>query len=64
MERSFYYFSVVTLTTTGYGGILAMSNAARTLAMAEALIGQLYTAILIARLVSLHVETKREKRRE
>jgi hypothetical protein len=41
-----------------------MSNAARTLAMAEALIGQLYTAILIARLVSLHVETKREKRRE
>ena len=30
--------------------------------MMEALIGQLYTAILIARLVSLHVETKREKR--
>jgi len=64
MDRSFYYFSVVTLTTTGYGDILAMSNAARTLAMAEALIGQLYTAILIARLVSLHVATKREKRGE
>jgi hypothetical protein len=30
--------------------------------MMEALIGQLYTAILIARLVSLHVEAKREKR--
>ena len=62
MDRSFYYFSVVTLTTTGYGDITALSNSARTLVMMEALIGQLYTAILIARLVSLHVETKREKR--
>jgi hypothetical protein len=32
--------------------------------MMEALIGQLYPAILIARLVSLHVEAKREKRAE
>jgi hypothetical protein len=62
MDRSFYYFSVVTLTTTGYGDILALSNSARTLVMMEALIGQLYPVILIARLVSLHVETKREKR--
>ena len=62
MDRSFYYFSVVTLTTTGYGDITALSPSARTLVMMEALIGQLYTAILIARLVSLHVETKKEKR--
>ncbi len=58
----FYYFSVVTLTTTGYGDITAVNPFARTLVMMEALMGQLYTAILIARLVSLHVETKREKR--
>jgi hypothetical protein len=58
----FYYFSVVTLTTTGYGDIIAVNPFARSLVMMEALIGQLYTAILIARLVSLHVETKREKR--
>jgi Ion channel len=64
MDRSFYYFSVVTLTTTGYGDILALTNSARTLVMMEALIGQLYTAILIARLVSLHVEEKRERRGE
>lgn len=62
MDRSFYYFSVVTLTTTGYGDITALSDSARTLVMMEALIGQLYPVILIARLVSLHVETKREKR--
>ncbi len=64
MDRSFYYFSVVTLTTTGYGDIIALGTSARTLVMMEALIGQLYTAILIARLVSLHVEAKREKRGE
>jgi len=64
MNRSFYYFSVVTLTTTGYGDILPLSPYARTLVMMEALVGQLYPAILIARLVSLHAETKREKRRE
>jgi hypothetical protein len=62
MDRSFYYFSVVTLTTTGFGDITALSYPARTLVMMEALIGQLYTAILIARLVSLHVEEKRARR--
>jgi hypothetical protein len=58
----FYYFSVVTLTTTGFGDITAVNPFARTLVMMEAITGQLYTAILIARLVSLHVETKKEKR--
>jgi uncharacterized membrane protein len=58
----FYYFSVVTLTTAGFGDITAVNPFARTLVMMEALIGQLYPAILIARLVSLHAETKREKR--
>jgi voltage-gated potassium channel Kch len=60
----FYYFSVITLTTTGYGDIIAVNPVARTLVMMEAFIGQLYPAILIARLVTLHVEVKREKRHE
>jgi hypothetical protein len=63
-SQAFYYFSVITLTTTGYGDITAVNPFARTLVMMEALVGQLYPAILIARLVSLHVETKREKRGE
>jgi hypothetical protein len=62
--QAFYYFSVITLTTTGYGDITAVNPFARTLVMMEALTGQLYTAILIARLVSLHAETKREKMEE
>jgi len=51
----FNYFSVTTLTTLGYGDIIPVHPFARTLAMMEALIGQLYPAILLARLVSLYI---------
>jgi hypothetical protein len=47
------YFSFVTLTTVGYGDITPVARVARSLAVLEALIGQLYPAIIIARLVSL-----------
>ncbi len=50
---SFIYFSFVTLTTLGYGDITPVHPVARSLAVAEALTGQLYPAILLARLVSL-----------
>lgn len=50
------YYSFVTLTTLGYGDIVPLSQAARALAMGEALTGQLYLAILLAHLVSLRVE--------
>jgi voltage-gated potassium channel Kch len=49
------YFSFVTLTTVGYGDITPVVHIARSLAILEALIGQLYPAIVLARLVSLHV---------
>jgi len=47
------YFSLVTMTTVGYGDITPVARVARSLATAEAFIGQLYPAIIIARLVSL-----------
>jgi len=47
-----YYFSLVTLTTVGYGDITPLHPMARSLAVVEALTGQLFPAILIARLVS------------
>jgi len=53
------YFSFVTLTTLGYGDITAVSPVARTLAMLEAVIGQLFPAILIARLVSMELYYRR-----
>jgi hypothetical protein len=47
------YFSFVTLTSTGYGDIVPIHPLARSLCSLEAVIGQLYPAILLARLVTL-----------
>jgi hypothetical protein len=55
----FLYFSLVTLTTVGYGDITAVHPMARSLAALEALVGQLFPAILIARLVALEIEHRR-----
>ena len=49
-----FYFSFITLSTVGYGDITPMSHVARTLAMAEAMTGTLYIAVLISRLVALY----------
>ncbi|SIT38110.1 Ion channel [Paraburkholderia ribeironis] len=54
-RSTWLYFSFVTLTTVGYGDIVPVARAARSLANLEALIGQLYPAIVLARLVSLQV---------
>jgi hypothetical protein len=48
----YLYFSVVTITTVGYGDISPGSNAARAVAMAEALIGQLYLVGVVGAAVS------------
>jgi hypothetical protein len=50
----FYYYSFVTLTTLGYGDILAVTQPARGLSVVEAIMGQLYLALTISRLVGLH----------
>lgn len=60
--EAFLYFSMVALTTVGFGDITAIHPLARSLVMMEALIGQLYPAILLARLVSLEIETRRSKK--
>ena len=49
------YFSFTTLTTLGYGDITPETGVARLLTSAEAVTGQLYVAIFIARLVSIQV---------
>lgn len=45
------YFSYVTLATLGYGDISPLTPTARGLAISEAILGQLYLAVLVARLV-------------
>jgi hypothetical protein len=53
------YFSFVTLTSTGYGDIFPVHPVARSLCNLETILGQLYPATLLARLVSLEIEGRR-----
>ncbi len=56
-----FYFSFVTLTTVGYGDVTPVASVARVLAIAEALVGQLYPAIVLGRLVTLQTSAPPER---
>jgi hypothetical protein len=51
----FIYYSFVTITTLGYGDISPITAPANSFSYLEAVTGQLYIAILIARLVGMHI---------
>lgn len=57
---AYIYFSFITLSTVGYGEILPATHVAATLAYAEATLGQMYTAILVARLVGMQIIQARD----
>jgi len=50
--KTFQYFSFTTLTTLGYGDFTAAGNAGRAVAVLEAVVGQMFLATLVARLVA------------
>jgi hypothetical protein len=52
---TFTYYSFVTLTTLGYGDILPVSENARTLSWMEALLGQIFLAVMVAGFVAKHM---------
>jgi len=54
------YYSFVTLTTLGYGDVVPINRVARMLAIGEAMTGQIYLTVLVARLVALQVESRHE----
>jgi hypothetical protein len=56
-----FYFSFVTLTTVGYGDIAPVARSARSLATLEAFVGQLYPAVVLARLVSLNSSRRNDR---
>ena len=60
LQSQLFYFSFVTLTTIGYGDISAVHPIVRMLVILEGVVGQLFPAILIARLVSLQVQSKQK----
>jgi voltage-gated potassium channel Kch len=53
------YFSLATLSTTGYGDIVPLNPFARSLANLESVIGPFYLAITVARLVTMEIEDQR-----
>lgn len=53
------YFSFVTLTTLGYGDVLPATPMAQMLCAAEAIIGQVYLVVFVARLIGLHITERR-----
>jgi len=59
----FTYFSFVTMTTLGYGDVTPISEHARTLAWLEALLGQLYLAVMVAGFVAMHISESMRKNR-
>lgn len=59
---TFNYFSIVTLTTLGYGDITPQTHAAGALCQIEAITGQFYIAVIVAWLVGNHVADKQRER--
>jgi hypothetical protein len=60
----FTYFSLVTITTLGYGDIIPTTGLASSLATLEAVVGQLYLVTTVAWLVGVRVSQSRERKSE
>ena len=56
------YYSFVTITTLGYGDITPLTQTARSLSFAEAIVGQFYIAVAVAGLVSAYISAKQSSK--
>jgi hypothetical protein len=59
--NNYLFFSYTTLTTVGYGNLIPAGTVGQTFAMLEALIGQIYLVIVVARLASLWGQRRPER---
>jgi hypothetical protein len=59
--RGLVYYSLTTLTSTGFGDIIPTHPLARSLSNLEAVMGQLFPATLLTRIVTLHMQTPRSE---
>lgn len=55
------YFSFTTLTTLGYGDVTPLTPLTQSYAVMEAAIGQIFLAVIVARLIALHITHKRDE---
>ncbi len=61
VQRDLFYYSYVTLATLGYGDINPVSPEARSLAITEAIVGQLYLVVMVAGLVGMRLAHKQRE---
>ena len=59
VQRDLFYYSYVTLSALGYGDITPVSPEARSLAITESVVGQLYLVVLVAGLLGMHLTRQR-----
>jgi hypothetical protein len=64
LASNLIYFSFVTLTSTGYGDVVPVHPIARSLCNLESIVGQLYPAILLARLVTQELGDAKPDRKQ
>ncbi len=57
----FFYYSMVVVTTMGFGDITPLTRIARSLTLMEGLIGQLYMVILMGKIVTLYIEGSKKR---
>jgi ion channel len=53
-DGDFFYYSLITLSTVGYGDVSPVAPIARSVSMIEAILGVMYVATMIARFVASH----------
>ncbi len=63
LRQHFQYFSFITLTTLGYGDTVPKSSGAASLCAVEAITGQFFMAVLVARLVGIQVSQQFARRK-
>ena len=61
LRFSLLYFSTTTLTTVSFGDITPLNPVARSLAALEGVVGQLFPALLLARLVSMELHYRQQR---
>jgi hypothetical protein len=59
----FIYYSFVTITTLGYGDITPVTAPANSFSFLEAVTGQIYLVVLVARLVGIHIAQSMDRKR-
>ena len=61
VQRDLFYYSYVTLSTLGYGDISPLGPQARSLAIIETIVGQLYLVVLVAGLVGMSLSHRQRR---